>query len=688
MSRRIACLVLSVPILVVCSPFLFTSRDLIAHDVREYFGPHAELAQREFRKSGELPRWNAFQYAGVPFVGTGQNNFYYPPWMLFLFLPVGRAFGILVAAHLLLAAAGTYRLARSYRLGREAAVVAGMAYGLSFTLTAHAFAGHLPNFIAMCQAPLLLELLRRAIRRPSIRRGVVLALGGALTLVAASPQILCQVALLGVSLAIVDLRTEGRPLRPAVGVLAAALAGALMLSAIHLLPLFETARASNRSGPSADMIQPYHDFDLSQIVLLSVPRFFWHPSSDPWLWHEKAMYLGLLPLMLAGVALKSRSAPVLFFGIAGLLAFLEALSGWFLRWLPWYEGFRMPERVLWILVLALALLAAFGWQKLRQHPEKIRSVALTGTAVAVVWALVLLFAFDARGGVLLFGVMALGAIAALIQASRWPFVAAAVVALDLGSAALLELRTGRDVNPPPWYARTIGAEREDGRLLDLSWYNASPVFHGFRLLRGYGHPVSPALSELYASAWSGSVPSLDTLPVGAGDLREAAVLRELNVRWIVGWNPPRHPDWKAVASDGGGIVLFEDSKFRPMAFLLEGPGTVDFHRDSANALSLRVATERAGEVVISESWASGWQAQVEGRPVEILRHRNALMKVPVPSGESRLVLKYVPAGWRTGRWLTGTALLGALLWGGASCVGRIRRHFIGPPRVRVLESSP
>jgi len=672
-SRRTAGFLLAAPILIVCGPFLFTSRDLVAPDFQEYFGPHAEFARKEFLSSGELPRWNPCQYAGVPFVGTGQNNFYYPPSWLFLVLPAARAFGILVALHLLLAAAGTYRLARSYALGREAAVLAGLAYGLSFTLVARASAGHLPNFIALCQAPLLLVLLRRAILRPSARRGLGLAAAGALAIVAASPQMLYQTALLGAALAFVEIQGKGRPVGPAVRVLAGAFVGALALSAVHLLPLFETALASNRRAPAADLIRPYHDFDLSQVVLLSIPRFFWHPASDPWLWHEKAMYLGLLPLMLAGVAIRTRGGPALFYAAAGLLAFLEALSGWLMGWLPWYAGFRMPERDLWILVLALAMLAAFGWQRLRDEPGKNRRRMLAAAAAAAVWSVLLLTVYDARAGVLLFGVLALGSVAAMSQRARWPYVAAVVVALDLGTAALLEFRTGDGAAPPPWYAKAVGADPGESRVLDLTWYKASAVSRGFRLLRGYGHPVPPALSDLYASAWTSSMPSLDTLPATMEPLRDVTVLRDLNVRWIVGGNPPLHPEWKAVAAEGGQ-VLFEDPKARPMAFLPDVPGSVRFRRDSADRMSLQVKTERVGEVAISESWAPGWRATIDGRPAEMRPFRGALMKVGVPAGESRIVLIYAPLGWRVGRGITGAALLGAALWGLAVLGIRSRRR--------------
>jgi hypothetical protein len=235
----------------------------------------------------------------VPFLGSGQNNFYYPPNALFLVLPVDRAFGILVCLHLLLAAGGMYRLSRSYVMGRDASVVAGAAFGMSFCLIARFSAGHLPNFITVCQAPLLLLLVRRAVCRPGAGRLSALSAGGALAIAGGAPQILYQLALLCAALALSELwtlRREHRPILPSLGILAAGAAGALSLSAVQLLPLLETASNSNRDAASADLIRPFHDFNLLHLVMLTVPRFFWHGASDPWLWREKTMYLGILPL--------------------------------------------------------------------------------------------------------------------------------------------------------------------------------------------------------------------------------------------------------------------------------------------------------------------------------------------------------------------------------------------------------
>ena len=81
--------------------------------------------------AGELPLWNPYCDLGYPVVGDGTSSVFYPGKLLFFlrFLDYPVRYGWYLSLHVLLAAAGAYRLAR--RLGAEplGATVAGFAYG-------------------------------------------------------------------------------------------------------------------------------------------------------------------------------------------------------------------------------------------------------------------------------------------------------------------------------------------------------------------------------------------------------------------------------------------------------------------------------------------------------------------------------------------------------------------------------
>jgi len=683
-------LVLVAAPVLLCSPVLLGSRTFQAEDFRDYFGPHAIVARDEVRTWGELPRWNPYQYAGVPYVGTGQNNFYYPPNALFLLLPVDRAFGIVVALHLLLATIGMYRLARSYRLRREAATVAGLAFGLSFSVIGRMSAGHLPNAVTMCVAPAVLALLVRCVRKPTMLHVSVLATVGGVASLGGTPQFLVHLGLVSIAVTLGELwirSREGQRVAGAGTGVAVAAAGALGISAVYVLPLIEVASSSNRMGVPDSLITPFHDFTVQHLVLLTVPRFFWNSASDPWLWWEKALYPGLLSLGLAVLALgRLKRWPVpLYVGI-GLAALAEALTGRLLGVVPGYGSFRIPERVIWVLVLSLSLLAAVGWERVLESadafPRKAKGLLGVGLGLAA-WAGVLILAYRARGEAVLFAAAGGGVIAAFCYGARAPWMAAVLVALDLCVAGVLQLQAvpREAADPPPWYERRIGPERDSGRLLDLVSYKAAPVSRGFRLLRGYGHPVLPALAELYASAWTGTIPSLDTLPSGGG-LRDVTVLRDLNVRWIVSGGPPAHPEWKLLAREGGRL-LYEDPGARGDAFLVGTAGAVGFQRRGTNAWTVQARAETPGTLVVSEAWAPGWTADLDGKPVGIGLYRNALMSVDLPAGSSTLRFSYRPRGWKTGRGISLVSLLAGV---SAVVVALVRRR--RPPTFSLGVGSP
>jgi Bacterial membrane protein YfhO len=74
--------------------------------------------------------------------------------------------------------------------------------------------------------------------------------------------------------------------------------------------------------------------------------------------------------------------------------------------------------------------------------------------------------------------------------------------------------------------------------------------------------------------------------------------------------------------------------------------------------------DRRGVVVLGDNWFPGWQATVDGRPVDIERVDYVLRGTVVDRGRHKIEYRYQPASWRIG-WivslLTLLALVGAVL---------------------------
>lgn len=96
-------------------------------------------------------------------------------------------------------------------------------------------------------------------------------------------------------------------------------------------------------------------------------------------------------------------------------------------------------------------------------------------------------------------------------------------------------------------------------------------------------------------------------------------------------------------------------------------------------LTVRTNSAAPGLLVLSEIYASGWRATVDGERAEILPTNHALRGVPLPAGEHTVELRYEPAELRVGLIVSLLAYLGLAgmivwsLWGRRRQSRRARR---------------
>jgi hypothetical protein len=98
------------------------------------------------------------------------------------------------------------------------------------------------------------------------------------------------------------------------------------------------------------------------------------------------------------------------------------------------------------------------------------------------------------------------------------------------------------------------------------------------------------------------------------------------------------------------------------------PGPVVTQVDSVETLhedwnrrTIRFTGAHPGFLVLAYTHYPGWQATLDGDPVEILRANYAFSAVPVPSGEHEVVLEYRPVSLTAGSIITSLALLTILI---------------------------
>ena len=395
----LAVLVLFLPALVHPSYFLYPTFSPHS-DVTVIHWPKAHLMSQNWQTSRSLPSWNPANLSGMPLAANQLAMRLYPPAWLFLVLPINPVFNLLFVFHLFLGGLGVYWLLRSsLDLDPIPALVGGLTFGLSGKLLAHAAGGHVSMVAAVAWMPWALGglamLLRQGRARWAILAAVALAMQitthtlitlytGYLLAAYTVWHVVSRLGFAGWKADGVDARRaaagqlEKRPESTAhrpPGRLSASAGDraqlalivlfvpvlAALLGAVQLLPLAELARYSNRALSIAEA----SEFALSPLAL-AVGLFL--PSSQGG--HEMVVYLGLVPLLLAGWGLHRADRRSWFFGMVVVLAAIFALGQatplfeLAYRWGPGLRWVRTPARAFLVAALAVAILAGMGAQRL------------------------------------------------------------------------------------------------------------------------------------------------------------------------------------------------------------------------------------------------------------------------------------------------------------------------------------
>ncbi len=103
----------------------------------------------------------------------------------------------------------------------------------------------------------------------------------------------------------------------------------------------------------------------------------------------------------------------------------------------------------------------------------------------------------------------------------------------------------------------------------------------------------------------------------------------------------------------------------------EGPwhDDVDFAQDAPERVELTANTDRAGYLVLADSWYPGWKVAVDGRAAPVYRADLIVRAVPLEPGEHRIVFEYEPFSLRLGAIISFLSLVAVL--GTAIAVNRI-----------------
>ncbi len=579
--------------------------------------------------AGRPTLWNFYAAGGYPLAPYSALAVYPPVVLALLTRGVTGALAALYVCYLATLGVGTYLLAAELGQSRPARLLAGVTLSCGGFVAAHTYAGHIFELGAICPLPLAYLLLRRAIRRQHL--GSALWCGvwlGLMTLAAGLqflPFALAPLPALALWHAARRLRDGAslglaRALWPLAALVLAGLVG-VALGAVLLIPFGEVLGATLRAG-----VVPYQDATTQSLpwrnlITLVAPDAlgnaadgtYWPANRYGPYFHEIYAYAGVLPLFLAPVALLSRARrrPALPYGVLALLSLVVMLGAntplyRLVYALPGAGLLRVPARAGLPLDFALALLAGFGLDALRETPRRAVAallapgVALLGVALAALYGGQLLAGHDGlppaaralaqAAGLRLAVAAGLGGAACLVAArlrAAWTLAAPALAVLDLVTAngALM-----RPVDPARYYASTaavralprggeyrflaLGTGMVTGRLYDVQ--DAAPLaltdywglFHQDEIRRAGGGVVATSRDVVgtidpFALRLFGVRTVLGDTPLRVSVLHAAG--RVSSARW----STPGGANWNVSLVDATSYI-YHDPRALPRLFVVSG----------------------------------------------------------------------------------------------------------------------
>lgn len=370
-------------VLVLFKDILIGGRLLFGTDFVAFYLGMKQFLFNEIQNHGSIPLWNPYLFGGIPFWAHFESTIFYPLGFLFWLIPPARAYGYTMFIHLVLAGFFMFLLARSLGTGRAGSFAAALIFIGNGFIMAILFLGHLSPVQSYIWLPLIIYFLHRAVysKRPSVDAGLAGFFWG-LQILAGAPQDAYYTFL--ASLLFLAFTMKHRP--PSRRPLKGAATSAFLLfvigagvAAIQIIPAFEFIGQSVRTGLDNYVMVTERSYPPEGIITTVMPRFFGNYAQGtfwvgnvPFSVPQRNMYGGILSLILLAF-LSSRHSDnkrILFFlstlaVIAVVLALGKHTPLYRLAYfIPGFDRFRAPSKILVLWVFALSLLAGKGMDNL------------------------------------------------------------------------------------------------------------------------------------------------------------------------------------------------------------------------------------------------------------------------------------------------------------------------------------
>lgn len=331
---------------------------LFGYDTVKQIYPWRSFTTKQLKKL-QWPLWNPYQFSGSPHLANFQTAVFYPPNLIYLFLPQTTAWSLLFVFQILLAGIFMYLYVRQLKISPLGAFFAGFSYAFSLLMSAWAIYNiHGHQFAYL---PLILYLIEKYKIKKKKKYLFYLIGVLVLTFLSGHPQIFLYILAFCGLYFFYRLKSIKEWLLIIFIVLG--------ITAAAWFPLKEYYSYASRGISSSEFNYQKTLLPWKNLITFISPDFLGNPTTANYWgksdYTETAFYVGIIAFAFFLISIVSKLAKIKKFFIASILITFFLCLNWFLPKLMLYLGIpiitnSVATRFLFLSSFSVCVLAGFG----------------------------------------------------------------------------------------------------------------------------------------------------------------------------------------------------------------------------------------------------------------------------------------------------------------------------------------
>lgn len=629
-------------------------------------------------KAGQWPLWNPTSYSGYPLAANIQSAVFYLANILFLWLPFNTAWNFYLILGSVLSSLSMYFLIRTLGMSKGAGVVGGIAYGYcGYAISWMEFATATNSMIWISTLILIVEKYYQ-----NKNKKIWWWLAPTVFMLITSGSFQMSFYGLVVFGAFSVFRKSIRVETILYGILG------VLLASIALLPGIEMMTLSVRNAEGVMKGINYGLVPIWQILTVVAPDFFGNPATGNYWgysnYHETLIYGGMVmfaAVLLAVIKFKVLPREIRFFVIMigiSLLFFIDNPIAVFIYGLniPGISTFS-AGRTAFFWCLGGAVLIGYLVDNLGKENWMFKVKMWSGwIGLMLILALSVFglrnnlpnYQIALRNLVIPIGLLFVIGIGVLFSKYKWWWlILVGAIAIDSGKFVqkYLPISDSKYVFPKTEVTDYMQkdkdifrVEKENGSLLSPNTW----AMYGLQSPSGY----DPVALKSYTEKFNRDLNGSNSLSRYAEITKyDAKALGNYNVKYLLAIKKDKEDripgdkisykikadDWEKVY-ETQVVAVLKNKYFQERARLVGGLGKVNIVDYQNNSLKMKYETDKNADLVLMDTWYPGWKAWVNGIEVKIEKYDEVFRKVKVEAGSGIVEMKYQPASFYWGKWIS------------------------------------